>query len=423
MQCSVCLSERKRLYCGNCMNTSPNLLLKLHLKLILLKQQNARIKDKVNEVLNFATNETSNSHDMKIDGENELQAGLILRDKLKKLQHFKEQKRNNRIKFRIEQMNKRLDDKRTKIAELQVELKNSYSMASTINIDTHIDAALLHERDELKRELTQLEKLVETKRISQINQLTDWFMIKKRSDTHLVPYSISFEPIISMKSFHKIPRMVAIDSIAKMSHYIGILSKLINSKLPFDESIFQSSLLTDYQEESIDIVEKQTKLLINVLETCRQLHLMSSNNEKRNDFYGQLNLNWLLDQYDTDSLFYNMATRQQITIQRPSDSSTPPPPVPVQQHRPPASSCKTVYRHAPKHGQLYNADDSNQWTFTKIYDIVAEMLNLSLYEGDSYTKTRKGKNNKHVENALGTKCNNNHKTGKNESHDRWFVVG
>ena len=268
-------------------------MLKVKLDLISLNDENKVLNEKVERILNEAMN-----YD-RIDVKSLEKKKDPLTSSLMKLDILRMKKNNNRIKYRIEQLNERIHSRRDHIRKLKLEIDNherSNVGASTTKLREQADI------NEAKRKLTQVSKICESTKNYKINLLNNWFVIQKLQDNFQIPFAIAFQPLISLKNFRVLPLVITNDSINTMWKYVTFFSDILIIKLPYtnnssDQPVFESS------NDTQTVVQKLIKLIINILQICRHLKLVPST---------PMDIPWLLDQYDVDGLFYNMVKRNKI---------------------------------------------------------------------------------------------------------------
>ncbi|CAI4273631.1 CEI_1a_G0003100.mRNA.1.CDS.1 [Saccharomyces cerevisiae] len=293
MHCPICHHRAHVVYCAHCINTSPSLLLKLKLDLILLKDENKELNGKVEQILNEAMN-----YDQ-LDIKRMEKKKDPLMDSLMRLDVLRMKKNNKLIKHRIEQLNERIYSKRNHISELKVEIDNykRYKMGTrTDKLREQVEIS------DAKNKLAQVSKICESVRVYKLNLLNNWFVIQKLQDNFQIPFAIAFQPLISLKNFRVLPLAITNDSINIMWKYISFFSDILMIKLPYTNKICEQPMF-EFSDSIQTVVQRLIKLIINILQICRHLKLVPST---------PMDIPWLLDQYDVDGLFYNMVKRNKM---------------------------------------------------------------------------------------------------------------
>lgn len=354
------------MYCSHCMNTSPNLLARLKINLLMLRNTNRELKGRVESILEYGLGlvDGSNRHALagRPDGEQEDVEGKILGQRLIKLNQLRSKRKNNRTRYRTAQLQTVVESKRQLVARLKEE-KKQVSVLDRKAEKMHVKAktAVIVER---KFQLSQIDRVLVSSRGAKLESLREWFMVRKR-DSYDFPYSIAFCPVISLKNFYRLPPMVAWSSIAKMSELVELISRVMLYKLPCEgiRTPAPSSnptgkgdkTLEDAYEDDNNVAECITRLLINIIQLARHADLMSKS---------PVDLAWMLDQLDIDTIFYHMVTSTRIDTK------------PIAQH----------------------------WTYHKLLSVVSEALQLSVYAASPASR----------QTATGALANNS---------DHWFLVG
>lgn len=318
MLCSVCSKQTTRAYCSNCSNTSPSLLLKWRMALLSIHEQNRKLQGRVKAILERSMGQ----NDVDMDGDkNEENDFPLLKSKLRKVTILKMKKRNNRIRFRIEQLKKNMENKKQRATHMEDELQLEIPKEAAI---------ILQDDEDLMERIHQTQKIVQMAQQEKLHSLRKWFMVRQRKDLYLVSFSILFQPIISLQNVPNLPRSVTISSLNNMFQYLDIFAQIINFKLPYDGFHSLTSAKEDGDDNNTDVVEWITKLTIGLLQLASKLQLIRTKS---------IDIHWLLDQYDVDKLFYSVVQQRQI-------------------------QCRVI-----SSGQC--------WTFSHVYAMVSEILNIS----------------------------------------------
>ncbi|CAI4059916.1 hypothetical protein SUVZ_04G3410 [Saccharomyces uvarum] len=293
MHCPICHHRAHVVYCAHCINTSPGLLLKLKLDLVSIKDSNKLLSGKVEYILNEAMNYGQ------LDARALEKKKDPLANSLLKLDVLRMKKNNNRIRHRIEQLNERIHSKRDHITRLKLEIDNhGHSKAGSHNDKLREQVEI----NDAKNKLGQISKICESTRDYKLNLLNDWFVIQKLQDNFQIPFAIAFQPLISLKNFHILPLVVTNDSIDTMWKYVSFLSDILMIKLPYANDSEVHPMLGS-SDDIRTVVQRLIRLIINILQVCRNLKLVPST---------PMDIPWILDQYDVDGLFYNMVKRNKM---------------------------------------------------------------------------------------------------------------
>lgn len=363
MNCPICHNSGRPIYCSHCMNTSPNLLVRLRIDLFLLRDMNSKLKNQVERILEYGlkrVEQQGRSESRKSPSEQSKNSeGGVLGKRLLKLDLLRLRKKNNRLRYRISQEQSRITDKKRTKEQIQEQLQlSSGQKARQDNNEAFSEYESIIE--ETKLQIAQVQKIVTGMQTLKLKNLIEWFVVRKR-DSYEFPYSLAFQPLVSLKNFYKLPTIVAWNSISKMSQYIVLVAKILQFALPFKLGDPSPNFLVDFddhEEPTINdngIAEYIAKLVINLLQLSRHLNLLSQE---------PLDLVWLLDQYDLDTLFYNLISNQ-IMKARPI---------------------------------------SHHWTYDRVLAIVSEALQLSIYASSPASRPT----------LSGTMANNT---------DKWYLVG
>lgn len=349
------------MYCSHCMSSSPRLLLKLKIDLLVLRETNSHLKSRVEDILEYGLSQIAGKE---LESKSANVEGDILGRRLRKLDSLILRKKNNRVRYRISQLNNRIYEKRCKVEDLHSELR----LPSKIALNEK-KLKSTRENQELtisegRQQLMQIKKVLLRSQLSKIRSLVEWFVIRKR-ESYEFPYTLAFQPIISLRNVYKLPPSVVWGSISTMSRYLKLFAEILFFTLPHGELVapyapeleleMSAKTTGENSNDENTIVDHLTKIFINIVQISRHLNLISKD---------PIDLAWMLDQNDLDTLFYNMAMRLE-------------------------TKSKPVVHH---------------WTYPQILSIVSEALQLSSVYATSPVSRQT---------LSGTKTNNN---------DRWYVV-
>lgn len=347
------------MYCSHCVNTSPNILARLKIDLLMLREENRKLKDRVESILEYGLGVMEAPGDAEVErtveeGQEDVE-GEILGQRLLKLNQLRAKRKHNRIRYRIAQLSSSLEGKRRTIERL----KHESERVSVLDVSeeeklSRVRTAVVVEKT---GQIAQIQRVLLNSQEAKLNSLRKWFIIRKR-DSYEFPYSIAFQPVVSLKNFYKLPPMVAWSSISKMSEFVILVSEVLQYRLPYElPNAFKAPRATaeDAYDDDNNVAEHLTRLLVNIIQLARRAGLMSKS---------PVDLAWMLDQLDVDSLFYNMAASTEIPT-------------------------KSVAQH---------------WSYNKLLSVVSEALQLSIYAASPASR----------QTVTGTIANNS---------DHWFLVG
>lgn len=349
------------MFCAHCMSSSPHLLIKLKIDLLMLRETNSHLKGRVEDILEYGlgqvTGKESEWHATNIEGD-------ILGRRLRKLDSLILKKKNNRVRHRILQLTHRINEKRRKLEMLSTELYHTSKIGlngKELEIERNSQELTV---TEVKQQLMQIRRVLLKSQLSKVRSLVEWFVIKKR-ESYEFPYTLAFQPVVSLRNVYKLPPSVVWGSISTMSRYLKLFAEILFFTLPHSEIIAPNALDLESEASSRtadegssdgnNVVDHLTRLFINIVQISRHLNLISKD---------PIDLAWMLDQNDLDTLFYNMAMRLE-------------------------TKSKPVTHH---------------WTFPQIFSVVSEGLQLSSVYATSPVSRQT---------LTGTVANNS---------DRWYVV-
>lgn len=361
MQCSICHKSGRPMYCAHCMSSSPHLLLKLKIDLLVLRENNGNLKNRVEDILEYGLGQIAGKEPESKSGNIEAD---ILGKRLRKLDSLILRKKNNRLRHRISQLNLRIYEKRRKIEGLHKEFRLPTKVTlEEKKLKSGRESQELA-RSENRQQLMQVKKVLLRSQLSKIRSLVEWFVIRKR-ESYEFPYRLAFQPIVSLRNVYKLPPFVVWGSISTMSQYLKLFAEMLFFSLPHDELVppnapgLELEVFAKTSDENgsdeIIIVEYLTKIFINIIQISRHLNLISKD---------PIDFAWMLDQNDLDTLFYNMAMRLE-------------------------TKSKPV---------------ANHWTYPQILSVVSEALQLSSIYATSPVSRQT---------FAGTKASTN---------DHWYVV-
>ncbi|CCE61331.1 hypothetical protein TPHA_0A02480 [Tetrapisispora phaffii CBS 4417] len=329
--CLICNNKKEMMYCSHCLNTSPNLFMPLKMKLLLLKEENELLKQRVDNILNYAIDR---HQDQNIDGNNDkiFQTNTdieqkILSQQLEKIDILKMKMKNNRIKIRIKQISERIYNR----AKLLKEKETNYLKKIPSNAKQYCDDT---ELDSIKYKLSHIQKVYKLTKDNECQSLIKWFNIKKRDDSYEIQYTICFLPVVSLKNFHRLSGYISKLSIGKTFQFLVIYLEILKIQTKYDiERILNTIKSNDYSSlEDNDIAEWISVLIMIIFEIGRRKNVLPMES---------MDLVWLIDQYDIDALFYNVIMNENKIIE-----------------------CRTL--------------TDQIWTFEKILSVVSDTLQLSI---------------------------------------------
>ncbi|KAL3232081.1 Autophagy-related protein 14 [Nakaseomyces bracarensis] len=312
MQCPVCDTQSHVFLCSHCVNSSPDLLVSLKLDLIILNETNEELKRRINTIMD---------HQGKVQttaGKNGSVNGIeVLEERLRRMDVLRSTRLNNKIKYRIEQQNIRLNKKREEIERLKTVLVSSRTRVH----DTSIEKKLHEKTNELKSKLSLTSKLVEQTQSDKVLALNRWYSLRKR-ESFEIPYTIAYQPVLSLKNYHKFPMSIIEGSLIKMVQYMNIFTSINFIQIPTIFIVNEVDISTKHEE--VLKLKRKSPIIVTALAKCvvQIMLIMTRHLRLLNDDDQNVDFEWILDQYDIDGLFYHMATGAAIDAKKSRVAST-----------------------------------------------------------------------------------------------------
>ncbi|CCF57899.1 hypothetical protein KAFR_0D02520 [Kazachstania africana CBS 2517] len=273
MQCQICCTKKSQFYCNNCLNISPNLVLSKKFALIEIKNENEKLHFKINKILNFNQKNTT-----------------LLSSKFEKAAMLSSRRTNLKISCNIDLVAKRVQEKREKISQLKQKLeclKNKGELVEEVQERAHI-------RNEWEHKISQITSIVHKQRHAKLEMLRNWLLLRKRENSTELPYTISFQPIISVKNINKLPKFILSESISVIFKFFHIFSTFyLNLSLPYSLETKEDNLL-----------DLCGKIVINSIYIARLF--------KQIPYRYSIDLRALLETYDIDGFFFSVMNFEKL---------------------------------------------------------------------------------------------------------------
>lgn len=322
MQCPVCDTHSHVFLCAHCVNSSPDLLVSLKLDLIILNETNGQLREKIDDILKRRITDAPGLQRPAADKKDNIHNGSVngvevLDERLKRMEVLRATRRNSKIKFRLEQQNSRLDKKREQIEKLKLLLNAS----RTRRHEGLLEKRLNEQTEDLKNKLVVTHKLVEQAQTDKILSLNKWYMLRKR-ESFEIPYTLAYQPVLSLKNFNKFPLSLIEGSLIKMVQYINIFTKINFIQIPNFYIVNEVDFAAN--RDQVLKMKKKSPILVESLVKCvlQILLIMTRHLRLMNDDSQNIDFEWTLDQYDIDGLFYHMATVTSIDAKKTRKPTT-----------------------------------------------------------------------------------------------------
>lgn len=398
----VCYNKSKKWYCAHCIKTSPNLLLKWRLNLLLIKHEKIQFEQRVNDILKNALDDNNDTANDQKDNDTERNI-YLLNERMKKLKLLKSKKQIVETKEKINNLRRIINRKKNIVQKLMIEVKekpnipririndngetylhypkssvnkrNSMSSINSKNGNRNIIYMNENERIELVNKKDQINNIVDKFKREKINNLNSWFLIERLTiPRQLSSYTIQFQPIFSLRKFKNMERHQIINCTISLCHYLTLYANMTFFQLPYP-------LQKAWQSHSIHFITDRHLtywlgwLVMNIVALLKYNNLLKLSSNQ------SIDLSWLLDHYDIDGLFYHLTQGTQIE-QKHEENSTP-----------------------------------DRYSYHIAFSIIAEALQLPVQD----TRITNNHNNNYGD--AGTAHTQRGDQLSNVQPDRWFVVG
>ena len=304
MQCQVCYNHSDKFYCANCIKTSPQLITTLKFKLLTINDTNEKLNKQIDSILKQSLSKES-------DDNTSNHGGMLLKQRMSKVNNLKVRKNIGQLRIRLENMTNNIKNKRQYISKLKNELEEmkGYKPKEIHNVSENVSPD----------QFEQISRVVTKRQEQCIQMLNQWFIISKTRSRD-IPYTISFQPIISTRISSKLPTNVVRDSIFKIFQYLNIRARLQSLILPYAtmKVVAQNQLPSDdstpeyTMDELIQLRDQYvtehipiwlTKITFNVVHLCQYNSLLPPS-------YIPIDISYIIDQIDIDELLYGLYTGQ-----------------------------------------------------------------------------------------------------------------
>ncbi|KTB11764.1 Autophagy-related protein 14 [Nakaseomyces glabratus] len=300
MQCPICETQSHVFYCAHCINSSPDLLIRLKFDLYILGKINNALRNKVDQYLEEVDDELNTN----IRNGEQLESNIgvqILKERLGKVQVLRKERQNNKIKHKISQQDRRIKEKSRYIAELRSLIngppknQNKFTDPQTI----------LKAQKQLQDNLEIAKRLSIQTRSEKLAMLNKWYSIRKR-DSHDIPFTISYQPVISLKNFNRLPLPLIEGSLRKLIQYMNLLEHIYCIKYPSAMFVHEDEMLS-LQGHGAKLKRNAPELLQVLIKLIQMILVVMTRSKLIDERKQNIDYAWILDQYDIDGLFYHMA--------------------------------------------------------------------------------------------------------------------
>lgn len=309
MICKVCHNENQcsEFICHRCINTSPNLLLPLRLKVIQERTLRDQYSKQVDEILSQSLYWASHNEESSNQNENGRNIPL-LGTQLQRVQMIKEVRRNNKIKQGIGMIQDRIERKRNDLVHLRELLKGDKED------NTKKDNTFLHGISDIKFKVSQVTPFLTNEQEKKLGQLNRWFVVKSRAKGHI--YSMFYQRMVSMSMIQQFyddnnnnTDNITIDtirtSLRMYYQYLKLVCDIFYIPLPFTLACESISINIDETQ----VYECLTRLVFCCVLVCRDLKLFPQSNRAGKRSPSNSTVGLLLDEYDIDELVYCISQR------------------------------------------------------------------------------------------------------------------
>ncbi|SCU82203.1 LADA_0C03730g1_1 [Lachancea dasiensis] len=291
LTCCACHKQAKVFYCGHCLNTSPQLLLKLKLELYHIRAANEQLRSQVDSILEKAMDEDSRSQD-------------VLARNLSALKTAHLKRRTNKFRHKTEQARIRVKEKAKQAQELrEVVEETDFQLETRPEVR---ELSLKNRKDRFQTyqfKLDQLQKVLANAKAMKFQTLVHLFLIREREHPEF-SYTISFQPIINIQNLHRLPTNVVECSLRSMWEFLRLAAKVLLVELPSTTP-------------ANEVLHSLTGIVLNMLVFLRTLGLIPQNCADK-----RAHLRALLRDYDVDKLFYYMVMNRKIPQECQSKNET-----------------------------------------------------------------------------------------------------
>lgn len=355
MKCNCCGQAKQYWICHRCLNVSPNILQRLYLDKLIEQQERDKLKNACNVILGSSSAEKDGLR-IPVEGKPDI-TGLslsklreTLQSQLKKVNYWKIHRQCDKIKYYIDHLNGRIEQKRERIRFLESELldKNDY-----FDIGNEEETNATSEND-CQQLIDTFNRQLSKQRFFKFEMLNNWFNIMNGSgnnheeqNSSMIMFHI---PMISLNSAslneasNKFTIPVILDSLFRCRQYVELVATIFDIEYRYDNNfnhaLFSKSCLhlkrtTDLLQLSvyfenvaynttanpdnensiiddkynkfeyiIEVIEVTlSQLILNMVKVCQELHILP---------FGAINLGKLIDENDISKLLVHIVTLEKI---------------------------------------------------------------------------------------------------------------
>lgn len=310
MICKICNNENRCPYfiCSRCINTSPNLILQLKIKLIQEISINNQLSEQVNTILEESlkcskdTGTSSHANYFVISNDNDNKYIIdILSYQLKKVKLIKELRRNNKIKKSIQMIEERLDSKRKEVSRMKslfLSNKKTISIDKTILETNPLDTTHLIE---WRSKIKEIQSFLNIQQIKKMRQLNKWFGID--SSMNKDNFKLFYQPIVTIQTLKDNINNICADNdnclltnnLNICLKYLRLITQIFYISIPYIEEL----------DERLTNLEYGTSLLVYYCYIiCRRLQLFPC---AKKGYIMYRNIRLLLNDYAINEIFYHIS--------------------------------------------------------------------------------------------------------------------
>lgn len=319
MLCPVCNSNKTLFFCAHCINSvSDPDIGKVRLQLERLNASNEELKAKIEKLLGYVTNNGSGSGSAFVPTPVSASASEIaFYYRMREINLLKKRRRNDRINTWVKYMTNLIERKKGELARCQDLLVSRYRTTPPPPppiIGDNLQTSQV-------QTIAQVQTMLRRRQVAVHDELTSWFLVRNTERWFEIPYVMWFQPIVSLRNVFKLPGQLIALSVLRMAQYLQILERIYSFSLPFTlgpSFTLKWAIELDDQLIYRNLIHWLTTLTINLVVCLQRLDLIPVS-QKFPDIAR------LLDEYDIDGLFYQLANRLEVkvvhTIETPQNFS------------------------------------------------------------------------------------------------------
>lgn len=304
MICKICNNENRCPYfiCYRCINTSPNLIFPLKIKLIQEISITKKLSEQVNTILEGSLKYRKNNSDSNTISNDDRNIIKILGYQLKKVQLFKELRRNNKIKQNIQVMEERLENKRKELSKLESLLllhKTTFDTKQPKLGSNSFDITSLIEWEMKVKEINSFLKI---QQINKMNQLNRWFGID--SNMKKDNFKLFYQPIVTIQTLKDNSNNINNDNenclisnnLKFCLKYLRLISQIFYIHIPYSEGLKENFIINLEYDMSL--------LIYYCYIICQRLKLFP---KSKKGYTIYTNVRLLLKDYTINEILYNIS--------------------------------------------------------------------------------------------------------------------